>query len=382
MSRTSLRLALIAAGCGVASLAATLPNLARAEPAPSYQQLLAGLTQTPRANEANALADAAQARVRQALTRPNPTLAFSADNAFGTGPYKNFGGSDLSLSVEQNVDFWGRRSARTNIARADAGVASARRDLALIDASGQLALTYAEAEAAQKRAALAQEALTLALADARTAVALVEAGREPMLRAIQAESEAASARAALDEANAEELAAFARLTGLAMLAQPVTAIEASLLATASSAPLNQSDDAPAIRIAEAERLAAERRVAGERTNARLDVTASAGVTRYGLENETALTVGLSVSLPLFDRNRGNIDAARAEQTAAEARVLSALQDAMAERRGAVARLSSSTNRIAAADAGVTRPKKPIGSRGSAVRLGVSRNLNCGPPARR
>ena len=89
-----------------------------------------------------------------------------------------------------------------------------------------------------------------------------------------------------------------------------------------------------------------------------------------------------MSLPLFDRNRGNIDAARAEQTAAEARVLSARQDAMAERRGAVARLSSSTNRIAAADAGVTRPKKPIGSRGWAVRLGVSRTLNCGPPARR
>jgi cobalt-zinc-cadmium efflux system outer membrane protein len=76
---------------------------------------------------------------------------------------------------------------------------------------------------------LAEEALTLAVADARAALALVEEGREPLLRGIQAESEAAAARASLDEAKAERDAAFARLSAVAMLPTPATSIEAGLL---------------------------------------------------------------------------------------------------------------------------------------------------------
>lgn len=353
MSRIKIRLALMAAGSGLACLSAALPHAAWAEPAPAYRELLDALSQSPQATEANALVDAAQARVRQSQSQPNPSLSVSADNAFGTGPYKNFGGSDLNLAVSQNLELWGRRPTRIGIARANASVASARRDLALVETSGRLALAYAEAEAAQQRAALAQEALTLALADARAAIALVEEGREPMLRAIQAESEAASARALLDEANAEKTAAYARLTSLAMLSSQVTSIAVSILNVEASTGALNTGDSPTVKIAEAERFASERRVIGEQKNARPDVTATAGVTRYGLENETAITVGLSVSLPLFDRNRGNIDAARAEQVAAQARVIAARQEATSERQAATARLSASSNRIAAADAGVS-----------------------------
>ena len=57
-------------------------------------------------------------------------------------------------------------------------------------AAGRLALVYAEAEAAQRRATLAEETLTLTVADARAALALVEEGREPLLRGIQGEAEA------------------------------------------------------------------------------------------------------------------------------------------------------------------------------------------------
>jgi len=236
--------------------------------------------------------------------------------------------------------------------RAEAGTAALRRDLAMIDTAGRLALTYAEAEAAQRRATLAEEALSLALADARAALAMVEEGREPLLRGIQAESEAAAARASLDEARAEQNAAFARLSAVAMLPTPATSVSASLLDASATLSAPEIDDAPTVRVAEAERTAAERRITVERINGRPDVTASVGVTRFGLEEETALTVGLSLPLPLFDRNRGNIDAARAEFRAAEARVMQARQDAGADRAAAVARLTASASRVSAADAGV------------------------------
>jgi len=342
-----------ALGCALAAFAAVLASPAWADPAPSFAELLARLDQTPATLEAGALVDAAEARARQARVRPNPTLALDAENAFGSGPFSGYDNAETTLSITQDLELWGRRTARINAARADAGTASLRRDLAVVDAAGRLALVYADAEAAERRAMLAEETLSLTLADARAALVLVEEGREPLLRGIQGESEAAAARAGLDEAIAERDAAFARLTAVAMLIEPVTTIEASLLDLAPAAALAPTDQTPTVRVAEAERSAAESRIAVERTRSRPDVSASVGLRRYEAEDATALTFGLSLPLPLFDRNRGNIEAAQADFRAADARLLTARQEAQADRAAAQARLRASVSRVNAADAGVT-----------------------------
>ena len=342
-----------AVGCALAAIAAVLASPAWADPAPSFAELLARLDQTPATLEAGALLDAAEARARQARVRPNPTLALDAENAFGSGPFSGYGNAETTLSITQDLELWGRRTARINAARADAGTASLRRDLAVVDAAGRLALVYADAEAAERRATLAEENLSLTLADARAALVLVEEGREPLLRGIQGESEAAAARAGLDEAIAERDAAFARLTAVAMLTEPVTTIDVSLLDLAPATALSPTDQTPTVRVAEAERSAAESRIAVERTRSRPDVSASVGLRRYEAEDATALTFGLSLPLPLFDRNRGNIEAAQADFRAADARLMTARQEAQADRAAAQARLRASVSRVNAADAGVT-----------------------------
>jgi cobalt-zinc-cadmium efflux system outer membrane protein len=348
------RLPPLAIGCALVALTTVLPRLAWADPAPSFQTLLERIGASPSAAEADALLDAAEARIRQARVRPNPTAALEAENAFGSGPFSGYDNAETTLSLTQDLELWGRRGARVNVARAEAGTAALRRDQAVIDAVGRLALAYAEAEAAERRFALAEEALGLTIADARAALVLVEEGREPLLRGIQAESEAAAARATRDEAQAERDAAFARLTAVAMLPTPATSIADSLLDDAPvRTPPEAAPGAPAVRVAEAEREAAERRIAVERVRARPDVSASVGVRRYEAEDATALTFGISMPLPLFDRNRGNIDAAQAEFRAADARLAGARQDAEADRQAAVARLNASVSRVSAADAGVT-----------------------------
>ena len=100
-----------------------------ADPAPSYAELVARLDQTPASAEAAALVDAAEARVRQARVRPNPSLELSAENVAGSGPYSGFGGGDFSLSFSQDLELWGRRPAVSIRARSrlkDAAPASAR----------------------------------------------------------------------------------------------------------------------------------------------------------------------------------------------------------------------------------------------------------------
>lgn len=342
-----------AAGSAVVALTAAIAGPVWAEPAPPFETLLQQISAAPAIVEADALLDAAQARVRQARVRTNPTLALDVENVFGDGPYKGAGDAETTLGLTQDLELWGRRAARVGVSQAEAGTAALRRDLAVVDSAGRLALVYAEAEAADRRFQLAEEALSITLADAKAALALVEEGREPMVRAIQAESEAASTRALLDEAQAEREAAFARLTAVAMLPAPVTLIPSTLIDQTPAAVAASGDGTPLVRVSEAERDVAERRIAFERIRARPDITASLGFRKFEAERATALTLGVSMPLPLFDRNRGNIEASQAEFRAAGARLITARQDAQADRQAAVARLLASASRVSASDSGVT-----------------------------
>lgn len=343
----------LAIGCAVVTMATVAIGPAWADPVPSYEELLERIGLTPGALEADALVDAAEARVRQAGVRPNPELSLEAENAFGSGPFSGYDNAETTLSVSQDLELWGRRGARVGVAQAEGRTSLLRRDLATLDAAGRLALAYAEAEAADRRFKLAQEALDLTIADARALMILVEGGREPLFRGIQAQSEAAAARATLDEAQAERDAAFARLTAVAMLPNPVTSIGTSLLDREPPAVVPTSSISPEVRVAEAERDAAESRIEVELVRARPDVRVSVGVRRYEAEDATALTFGVSMPLPLFDRNRGNYDAAQAEFRAADARVMAARQTAQADLAGAEARLRSANSRVWATDGGVT-----------------------------
>jgi len=343
----------LAIGCAVVAMATVAIGPAWADPVPSYEELLERIGLTPGALEADALVDAAEARVRQAGVRPNPALSLEAENAFGSGPFSGYDNAETTLSVSQDLELWGRRGARVGVAQAEGRTSLLRRDLATLDAAGRLALAYAEAEAAERRLQLAQEALDLTIADARALMILVEEGREPLFRGIQSQSQAAAARAALDEAQAERDAAFARLTAVAMLPNPMTSIGASLLDREPPALVPTPSTSPEVRVAEAERAAAESRIEVERVRARPDVRVSVGVRRYEAEDATALTFGVSMPLPLFDRNRGNYDAAQAEFRAADARVMAATQTAQADLAGAEARLRSANSRVWATDGGVT-----------------------------
>lgn len=342
-----------AAGCAVAALLSAIGGQASADPAPSYDALVSQADATPFNIEADALVDAAEARLRQAGIRPNPELSIDVENFLGSGPYSGIDSAEGTITFSQSLELWGRRRARVGVAEAEASTVALQRDAIGVESAARLALAYAEAEAAQRRYEVAREALDIALADGRAALALVEEGREPLVRGLQAESEVAAARAAFDEATAERDAAFSRLTAVAMLLTPITSIDDSLLDRTPSGEAGRDGETLSVRVAEAESEAAQRRITVEQIRTLPDVTASVGFRRFEMEGETALTFGVSLPLPLFDRNRGNIDAARAEYRAAEARVDQARQAAVSDRAAASARMAASASRVRAADGSVT-----------------------------
>ncbi len=343
---------LYAVGFAAVAAALVLAPPALADPAPSYETLTEHLDRTPatlKPKRCSTPPMRARNRPVHYLILPSPwrprTLT-AARRSLAMTPQRT------TFSVSQPLELWGQRGARIGAARAAADAAALRRDQSRWAVAGRLALIYAEAEAASLQYELAVEALSLTQADASAVMALIEEGREPTLRGIQAESEVEAARAVVDETQANRDAAFARLAAAAMLTEPVTSIGTSLLDRAPS-PFAQDVRNPlAVQIAEAELDAAGQSVTVERLRARPDVTASLGVRRFQDYDSQALMFGISVSVPLFDRNKGAISAARAEQRAAEARLTGLKLEVQADRSAAQARLTASITRTRAADNGV------------------------------
>ncbi len=348
--RWPLHAALLGAGAY-----ALVSGPALADPAPPFSELLRQAQAAPTLAESRSEVDQAQGLAQQAAARPNPSVSVLVENFGGSRPYDQLGGQ-TTLQVDQPLELGGKRAARIAAGRAGIDAAKARFTETVATFGFDLASAYAEAEAADRRLVLAQETLGLAQDDARVASALVKAGKEADLRAVQASTAVQAARAGLEAARSAKEAAFGRLTVLAGAATPITSIPVSLLAHADRPEAPAVPDpmaSPAYLAAEAARTAAARRVTVERTRAAPDVTVSFGVRRLAGEDATAVIGGVSVPFPIFDRNRGNISASRAELAGTEARLNRARLEAEAESRSGVARAQAALARIAAAREGET-----------------------------
>ncbi|MDO8410953.1 MAG: TolC family protein [Phenylobacterium sp.] len=350
---THNRRPLLAAASGLVALGLSA-GVGVAEPAPAFTDLLRQAQETaPRLAEARADIARAEGLAQQAGVRPNPTVGLEIENFSGSGPYSGISQAETTASISQTLELGGKRSARVSAAQGEVEAARQRAQRAQVDFRFDLAVAYAEAEASDRRLVLAQEALGLAEEDARIARAFVEQGREPELRRIQAEAAVQAARATVEEAQAAGATAFANLTALSGSAAPITSIPVSLLdgTPPRSAISPVASTAPGYLVAQAEREAARRRLALERRRAVPDVNVSVGFRRFENSDASAFIAGVSVPLPLFDRNRGNVRAVQAEVTAAEARLNAARFDAEATVRASTARAAAAETRLAAAREG-------------------------------
>lgn len=314
-------------------------------------------TQSPLMRVSEAAVAAARARARQAGVSPNPELEAEVENAIGTGPYRNLGGTEVTVAVGQRFERGGKRGARRNLAEAEVALAEANLAGARADLIRDVQLAFTELATTRSRADLAREAVINAQELTRTARLMVETGRDPPLRQLRAEASLSEARVSEQEAIANAQQAERALAVL--IGVPDEALEAEgEIAVVAGAP---ADSVPiAVRTADAERRIAEARIALEQSSAVADVTARVGVRGFAESGDVALVGGVSLPLNLRDRNRGGIDAARAELIAAEARLDQARLNALREARDARSLLSTAEARLAALEgAGLEQAREAV-----------------------
>jgi cobalt-zinc-cadmium efflux system outer membrane protein len=318
--------------------------------APPYPALLAqAQTSAPRLIESNANVGIAQGDAQQAASRPNPVLGLQVEN-IGVDDAGGVSQRESTLAVSQALELGGKRRARIAAGGAEVTAAEARQSLAAVDFAYDLAITYAAAEAAQMRVDVLVGDLGRARDDVRAARALVTAGREADLRAVQAQAAAAAAEADVQGAKADLSEALTQLSILAGAPEIYAGVTPSLMSRADRlmTPDLASGVSPTLQVAEAEREAAARRVTVERSRATPDLTFSVGARQFAGHGDTGFVAGLSAPLPLFDRNRGSVAAANARLNAANARLNGARLESEGSRRAAAAQANALQARLSSA----------------------------------
>lgn len=314
--------------------------------APSYEQLVQRLPESPTHQEAQAWIDAAQGRLQQAHAWPNPSIELERANVLGSGGYRGSDAAETTLTASLPIELPSQRQARVDLAHADTHSAQVRAALSQTQLVGVLAQHYVDAEVAIAQHALAQEALALTQADTDAVAALVHAGREPQLRHVQAQAELHTARANVDALAAARDTALMRLGVIAMTHVSPTGLSSSLLQREPGRS-NALPTPMQVSLARAEANAAAQQVTLEQRRALPTFSVSVGARRFAESADQAWVVGLGMTVPLFDRNHGGIRAAQAQARAAQARLQASEHNAHAQLAEAQQSLASAQRRLAA-----------------------------------
>lgn len=279
---------------------------------------------------------AAQARALQAGLRPNPELDLELENFAGSGAATGTDALETTLSLSQVVELGGKRGLRLSVAEADSNLIAIEQRARQLDILAEVTRRFIDVVAAQERARFAAENSRLAQQTLDAINARVQAARAPLAEASRARI--AVTRTAIEERRAAAALRSARY-GLAALwgdVEPTfTSASADLFAFApvEAFPdlIKQIERNPDItRFASQARLReAELRLA--QAQARPNLAFSIGIRQLEESNDTALVAGVSMPLPVFDRNQGAIREARARRAQSDAE----LQAELVRIRGAL-----------------------------------------------
>ena len=283
------------------------------------------LARAPILRSAEAGRQAARGDRVTAGLRPNPDFSLNTENVGGSGTYGGIRSLETTYSLSQRIETGGKRQAR--IAAANRAVALTGLDVEAVrmDLVREVVQTLAGAVATGRAVEIARERVRLADEVLRATRARVEAGREAFTQQRRAEVARETAAVFAERAQREAGAALRALSVLlAMPGANVASAQAAWFddlgprpdpARAAALPPGQLDRARLDTLIDQRRAELDL----QRRNAIPDVAVGAGVRRFReASGDTAFVLGLSVPLPVFDRNQGNILRAGAELSRAEA----------------------------------------------------------------
>jgi len=312
---------------------------------------------------AHAQYESARAALVTAGERPNPTVSVLPQVVT---PFKTWTAGTYSVDFDWTFETAGKRSRRLDLARAQANTAAANVIAAEWKVRGAVRSAFLDLYAAEKRVALANEvngkqAEVLKSIDGRIkagAAALTESA-QPRLLAAQLRLQGA------DATKAQVLARASLAEALGMSRAGVEGAKFSFAAFESTPSLGRSARRAAMThradviAGLSDYAAAEATLRLEIAKQYPDVHLNPGYQLDAGENKWALGVGLT--LPILNQNKGAIGEAEAKRKEAAAKFLAVQAKVLAECDRAAAGVSAARAKLATADALLAEEDRQIES---------------------
>lgn len=298
---------------------------------------LSGFSAEIRARDAAAL---------QAGLLQNPELGVDVENFAGKEPLDGFDGAETTIVFSHLVELGGKRGNRRMVATLDTTLAEWDYRSKKLDVLAKTAKAFVEVLIAQEQVSLNAELLKIAEQTTTAVSEKADAGKVSPVEKSRAQIEQAAARTEANKAVRELAAARQRLAGFWGSERANFGRATGQLSDISALPDEESlkaflDNNPDLTrgAVEIERSEAALRLA--RSQAVPDLTLSAGIRNFQETDDNAFVAGVSLPLPLFNRNQGGVSEARA-------RVDKAQSEQRAAKVGLATSLSDSWQNLAAA----------------------------------
>jgi len=321
-------LAALALACGFASASAA----AWSAPLTLEAAIDLALRANPTLRAAGSEVAAQEGALAQAGALPNPELELLREGE---------GSRTTTATLNIPIELGGKRAARVEAARQEGRLAAIALEAEQARVRADTAAAFHDVVAAQERERMAQELVALAGRALASAGKRVEAGTLSPVEATRARVAQGSARIEALQAARDLEDARIRLAALWAGDESQLDVIAPQAATLPPAPpldqlLARLDRSPAMRHARAQVDQREALARLERARRTPDVNVIVGAQREGPDTRNRAVLGLSVPLPLFNRNDGavldalrRVDKARAQQDAEGVRLRAELAQAHA-----------------------------------------------------
>ena len=269
------------------------------------------LVSSPRLTAAERDVGIATGQHIQAGALPNPELSYEQDNSFGSGVYRGTRSAETTLQISQLFELFGKREARISAGLAGVDVATIQRKATRLEILSETAIAFVNVVGLQHRIQILDQQVVAIDKITPLLQRRVEAGASSVAETGRADVASSLVKADRERAKAALASARRELAVLMGDTAPKFSAVSGQLDVTGRPPTFQSvvaaiDANP--QLVRWTALYAQRNA--ELLLARLkpypDVRLSAGWRHFNDTRDDAVRLTLSVPIPLFDQNQGNI----------------------------------------------------------------------------
>lgn len=276
------------------------------------------LQSSPRLKSAARSVRAAESVYSESGRWANPEIGIQAENITGNGRYKNFKSAEITYGISQTLEIGGKRSKRKAITEQDVALSRHEQMTTHLSVIHEAKVAHIHAVAAQEMHKLAQEQKETASHLFQEVNERVEVGRESIIQRNKAEIILSTAQLALELAQTELEYTKHTLSHLWGDDDLHFSLDNSIFFRLSPpikktiAKLKMLQNNPKYRCTDSNLIKKKAIQSLERSKMIPDPNLNLGVRELRETRNRAFIVGLSIPIPIFKTNRGNIERARQE----------------------------------------------------------------------